>query len=60
MHFKISELEIKNFPSLQERLIPRSQITLKNTELGAGHFGKVYKGTFNRNSNKSKKMVISR
>ena len=44
MHFKISELEIKNFPSLQERLIPRSQITLKNTELGAGHFGKVYKG----------------
>ena len=44
MRFKISELEMKNFPALQERLIPRCQITLKNTELGAGHFGKVYKG----------------
>ena len=44
MCFKISELEMKNFPALQERLIPRCQITLKSTELGAGHFGKVYKG----------------
>ena len=44
LRFKISELEMKNFPALQERLIPRSQITLMYTELGAGHFGKVYKG----------------
>ena len=56
MCYKISELEMKNFPALQERLIPRSQITLKNTELGAGHFGKVYKGQYccHRNSFKVK------
>ena len=38
--------DIKELSEIQDMLIPRNRIILKNIELGSGHFGKIHKGLY--------------